>query len=147
MFQMKPVDRVLDGRRCVRRSSSNYRRVCYSSMDRKNALSSNCFKVGNLRSVGLNPVLNESLLSHLLGASSLVCSFKISPAVLMFVAICSSCTKCWSSPCDKFKHFFMVQGKVRLLAPCHLPAGEKRHEDGAVGGIPSLHQCLARWFV
>lgn len=76
------------------------------------------------------------------GASSLACSFKISPAVLIFVAaICSSCTKCWSSLCDKLKYFFMVQDKVRLLAPCHLHAGENRQQDGAVGGIPDL-QCV-----
>lgn len=35
----------------------------------------------------------------------------------------------------------MDQDKVRLLAPCHLPAGENRQQDGAVGGIPDL-QCV-----
>lgn len=76
------------------------------------------------------------------GASSMVCSFKISSIALIFAAaICSSCTKCWSSPCDKLEYFFLVQDKVRLLAPCHLPAGENCHQDGAVGGILDL-QCV-----
>lgn len=38
----------------------------------------------------------------------------------------------------------MVQDKVRLQAPCHLPAGENRRQDGAVGGVSDLQECLGQ---